>query len=48
MIANANAPKGKVKLTFHHGAQLSDPKKLFNASLAAKHSVRKSKGSRNN
>jgi hypothetical protein len=34
MYALANAHKDKVKLTFHHGAQLSDPKKLFNAGLA--------------
>ena len=33
MYANANAFKGKVKLTFFHGAQLSDPNKLFNAGL---------------
>jgi hypothetical protein len=33
MYALANAHKDKVKLTFHHGAQLSDPKKLFNAGL---------------
>lgn len=33
MYALANAHKDKVKLTFHHGAQLRDPKKLFNASL---------------
>lgn len=31
MYALANAHKGKVKLTFFHGAQLSDPRKLFNA-----------------
>ena len=30
MYALANAHKGKVKLTFFHGAQLSDPGKLFN------------------
>ena len=34
MYALANAHKDKVKLTFHHGAQLPDPKKLFNAGLA--------------
>ena len=34
MYALANAHKDKVKLTFHHGAQLADPKKLFNAGLA--------------
>lgn len=33
LIACANALKGKVKLTFNHGARLPDPKKLFNASL---------------
>ncbi len=33
MIACANALKGKVKLTFNHGASLPDPKQLFNASL---------------
>jgi hypothetical protein len=33
MIAVANAHKGKVKLTFAHGARLSDPDKLFNAGL---------------
>ncbi len=33
MIAVANAHKGKVKLTFAHGAQLADPKKLFNDGL---------------
>ena len=33
MYALANAHKDKVKLTFHHGAQLEDPKKLFNAGL---------------
>lgn len=33
MYALANAHKDKVKLTFHHGAQLRDPKKLFNAGL---------------
>ena len=33
MYANANAFKDKVKLTFLHGAQLSDPRKLFNAGL---------------
>lgn len=31
MIAVANAHKGKVKLTFMHGAQLPDPDRLFNA-----------------
>src|ERR1700730_744022 len=33
MIAVANAHKGKVKLTFAHGAQLPDRDKLFNAGL---------------
>jgi len=33
MYALANAHKKKVKLTFLHGAQLSDPKRLFNAGL---------------
>ena len=33
MIAVANAHKGKVKLTFAHGARLEDPDKLFNAGL---------------
>lgn len=33
MYALANAHKDKVKLTFHHGARLHDPKKLFNAGL---------------
>ncbi|OCJ09290.1 hypothetical protein A6U87_10685 [Rhizobium sp. AC44/96] len=33
MIAVANAHKGKVKLTFLHGASLADPKNLFNAGL---------------
>jgi hypothetical protein len=33
MYALANAHKDKVKLTFFHGAQLRDPKKLFNAGL---------------
>src|SRR5439155_24771979 len=33
MIAVADAHKGKVKLTFAHGAHLADPGKLFNASL---------------
>ncbi len=30
MIAVANAHKGKVKLTFAHGAHVADPAKLFN------------------
>ncbi|MDR6445249.1 DUF1801 domain-containing protein [Paraburkholderia sp. 22099] len=33
MIAVANAHKGKVKLTFAHGANLPDPDQLFNAGL---------------
>ncbi|KVV56533.1 hypothetical protein WK90_26295 [Burkholderia cepacia] len=33
MIAVANAHKGKVKLTFMHGAHLPDPDKLFNDGL---------------
>ena len=33
MYANVNAFKAKVKLTFFHGAQLSDPNGLFNAGL---------------
>src|SRR5947209_20032828 len=33
IIAVADAHKGKVKLTFAHGARLADPDKLFNASL---------------
>ena len=33
MIAVANAHKGKVKVTFSHGAKLEDPDKLFNAGL---------------
>jgi hypothetical protein len=33
MIAVANAHKGKVKITFAHGANLPDPDKLFNAGL---------------
>ncbi|NML30219.1 DUF1801 domain-containing protein [Paraburkholderia antibiotica] len=33
MIAVANAHKGKVKLTFAHGAGLADPAGLFNAGL---------------
>jgi hypothetical protein len=36
MYALANAHKDKVKLTFHHGAQLPDPKKLFNAGAGGK------------
>ncbi len=33
IIVVANAHKGKVKLTFAHGARLPDPDKLFNAGL---------------
>jgi hypothetical protein len=33
MYALANAHKGKVKLTFFHGAHLPDPEELFNAGL---------------
>jgi hypothetical protein len=33
IIAVANAHKGKVKLTFAHGASLPDPNGLFNAGL---------------
>jgi hypothetical protein len=33
IIAVANGHKGKVKLTFAHGASLPDPDKLFNAGL---------------
>jgi len=33
IIAVANPHKGKVKLTFDHGARLPDPDKLFNAGL---------------
>jgi hypothetical protein len=33
MYVLANPHKGKVKLQFFHGAQLADPKKLFNAGL---------------
>jgi hypothetical protein len=33
IIAVANAHKGKVKLTFAHGASLPDPDKIFNAGL---------------
>jgi hypothetical protein len=36
MYALANAHKEKVKLTFFHGAELSDPKRLFNAGLDGK------------
>ena len=36
MYALANAHKGKVKLTFFHGAKLADDKKLFNAGLEGK------------
>lgn len=33
MIAVANAHKGKVKVTFLHGAHVPDPDELFNAGL---------------
>ena len=33
MYVLANPHKGKVKLTFSHGAKLPDPKRLFNAGL---------------
>jgi hypothetical protein len=33
IMAVGNAHKGKVKLTFAHGARLPDPDKLFNAGL---------------
>ena len=33
IIAVGNPHKGKVKLTFEHGARLPDPGKLFNAGL---------------
>jgi hypothetical protein len=33
IIAVGNAHKGKVKVTFAHGARLKDPDKLFNAGL---------------
>ena len=36
IIAIANAHKDKVKLTFSHGASLSDPDRLFNAGLEGK------------
>ena len=36
IIAVGNAHKEKVKLTFAHGASLSDPDKLFNAGLEGK------------
>src|SRR6201988_5532526 len=36
MIAVANAHKGKVKLTFAHGARLPDPDDLFNAGFGGK------------
>ena len=36
MVVNANALKEKVKITFHHGAHLPDPDKLFNAGLGGK------------
>jgi len=36
IIAVANAHKGKVKITFAHGASLPDPDRLFNAGLEGK------------
>lgn len=36
IIAVGNAHKGKVKLTFSHGATLPDPDKVFNAGLEGK------------
>jgi hypothetical protein len=33
VVAIANPHKGKVKVTFAHGAHLPDPRKLFNAGL---------------
>jgi hypothetical protein len=33
MLAVGNAHKGKVKVTFMHGAKLADPSKLFNNGL---------------
>jgi hypothetical protein len=36
IIAVANAHKGKVKITFSHGADLPDPDKIFNAGLDGK------------
>ena len=36
MYALANPHKDKVKLTLYHGAQLPDPKKLFNAGAGGK------------
>jgi hypothetical protein len=36
MYALANAHTDKVKLTFFHGAELPDPRKLFNAGLGGK------------
>src|SRR5665213_3605862 len=36
IIAVGNAHKGKVKLTFAHGASLPDTDKLFNAGLEGK------------
>lgn len=38
ILGHGNIFKAKVKLTLHHGAHLSDPKSLFNASLNAKQS----------
>lgn len=36
IIAVGNAHKDKIKLTFSHGASLSDPDRLFNAGLTGK------------
>jgi hypothetical protein len=36
IIAVANPHKGKVKVTFSHGASLPDPDRLFNAGLEGK------------
>ncbi len=36
IIAVGNMHKGKVKLTFAHGADLPDPDRLFNAGLGGK------------
>jgi hypothetical protein len=35
-VAIANPHTGKVKVTFAHGAHLSDPQKVFNAGLGGK------------
>jgi hypothetical protein len=36
VICIVNPHKGKVKVTFSHGAALQDPKRLFNAGLGGK------------